>query len=122
MLFGSVHFIVVIPVNELAQILNQYLAAMTEIILAHGGIIDKQEGDAIMAELAKQGLPELSCRIDINTGNMVVDNMGSDQNFDYTVIGDAVNLASRLGGTNKYYDNGYSKRAMVSWKYDYSGS
>lgn len=131
---GFTSFSEKIPVEDLVQLLNQYLTAMTDIVLNHGGIIDKYEGDAIMAEFgapidqpdhadravlaaldmqqklnemrgtwAKQGWPELSCRIGINTGIMVIGNMGSDQVFDYTIIGDAVNLASRLEGANKLY-------------------
>ncbi|MFQ5627413.1 MAG: CHASE2 domain-containing protein [bacterium] len=52
---------------------------------------------------AKIRLPALQCRVGINTGMMVVGNMGSHQTFDYTVVGDAVNLASRLESANKFY-------------------
>ena len=121
--------------TELVHLLNGYLTEMTRIVLDEGGIVDKFEGDAVMAEFGaplaledhadravraglrmqrrlrelrrewrEQGLPQLHCRVGINTGPMVVGNMGSDQVFDYTVMGDAVNLASRLEGANKRYD------------------
>lgn len=54
----------------------------------------------------KQGKMEFSMRIGINTGKMVVGNMGSKDRLDYTIIGDAVNLTGRLEGANKYYGTG----------------
>jgi class 3 adenylate cyclase len=51
----------------------------------------------------KQGLPQLGMRIGLNTGPMVVGNMGSTIKMDYTVMGDAVNLGARLEGANKAY-------------------
>jgi len=52
---------------------------------------------------AAQGRPRLRARIGINTGPMLVGNLGSKYRFSYGVLGDAVNLGSRLEGLNKQY-------------------
>ncbi|PKK90807.1 MAG: hypothetical protein CVV64_07975 [Candidatus Wallbacteria bacterium HGW-Wallbacteria-1] len=57
-----------------------------------------------------EGKQELTVRIGLNTGAMVVGNMGSIQRMDYTMMGDSVNLASRLEGANKPYGT----HAMIS--------
>ncbi|RPI70989.1 MAG: adenylate/guanylate cyclase domain-containing protein, partial [Ignavibacteriales bacterium] len=50
-----------------------------------------------------KGYPLISTRIGINTGNVIIGNMGSEQVFDYTAIGDPVNLSARLESANKFY-------------------
>ena len=59
--------------------------------------------EELREEWGKQGGQELRMRIGLNTGNMVVGNMGSKNRMDYTMMGDAVNLAARLEMTNKQY-------------------
>jgi adenylate cyclase len=113
-------------------LLGTYFDAMSREIQAEAGTIDKFIGDAVMAfwgapaenpdhALAAcraalacqhairtlgltddQGRP-LRVRIGINSGSMLVGNIGSDVRLNYTVIGDAVNVASRLEGANKQY-------------------
>ena len=120
--------------EELVELLNEYLSAMSGIIIDNNGTIDKYIGDAIMAifgapvdsensardacvsalnyqkklqQIREEKNIELFARIGINTGEMIVGNMGCSvgeiRRFDYTVIGDEVNLASRLESINKYY-------------------
>lgn len=74
---------------------------------ALNGCLAALENQKRLAELrkkwAKRGMPEMHVRIGINTGEAVVGNMGSANRFNYTAMGDNVNLASRLEGINKQY-------------------
>ncbi|MCG2725530.1 MAG: adenylate/guanylate cyclase domain-containing protein [Elusimicrobia bacterium] len=126
--------------EELTQMLNKYLSGLTDVILKYDGVVDKYIGDCIMAfwnapldqdkhrtlacfaaidcikELDKLNREALSgdekpaVRIGLNSGQMVVGNMGSNTRLSYTVLGDSVNLASRLEGANKFFGS----KIMVS--------
>jgi len=122
--------------EDLVSLLNKYLSAMSDVILAEKGTIDKYEGDAIIAffgaplDLADHALracvsaitmrklevelnktimeqklspSPLLTRIGVNTGFMVAGNMGTANKMNYTIMGNAVNLAARLEGVNKQY-------------------
>jgi len=118
--------------DRVIPLLSSYLDTMSREVSAHGGTIDKFIGDAVMAfwgapaanaahavdacraalacqrALAASGLADdkgrpLKMRIGINSGDMLVGNIGSEFRLNYTVIGDVVNVASRLEGANKEY-------------------
>jgi len=147
--------------HQLVELLNEYLSAMTDILISEKGTLDKYEGDAILAffgapmELPDHGLravrvavvmqnkllelrekwrnekqspdepnrntknlpPEewapgdkwpknvhqMKMRIGINTGEIVVGNMGSSMRMNYTMMGDPVNIAARLEAAGKQY-------------------
>jgi adenylate cyclase len=119
--------------DRVVPVLSRYLDIASEVIVAHGGTIDKFIGDAVMAfwgaptaqpehallccraalacrhAIAAAGVNDdhghpLQIRIGINSGRMLVGNIGSELRLNYTVIGDAVNVASRLEGANKHYE------------------
>lgn len=69
----------------------------------------QQEVDRLREEFLARGLPDLYTRIGMNTAVMFVGNFGSEQLFNYTAMGDGMNLASRLEGANK----AYSSRIMI---------
>jgi adenylate cyclase len=61
------------------------------------------ETEALKQSFKDKGLPEINIGSGVNTGTCIVGNMGSDSRFDYSVIGDAVNLAARLEAATRNY-------------------
>ncbi|MFA4974408.1 MAG: adenylate/guanylate cyclase domain-containing protein [bacterium] len=111
--------------TELVSQLCSYLTSMTEIVTSREGTLDKYIGDAVMAfwgaplaiedhaaqatlaaleiQESLASFPQFKTRIGIHTGKAVIGNIGSELRFNYTAIGDSVNLASRLEGLNKRF-------------------
>ncbi|MGE5443714.1 MAG: CHASE2 domain-containing protein [Ignavibacteriales bacterium] len=74
-----------------------------EINACHSAIRCLNALDEINKEFRAEGFPEINIRIGIHSGDAIAGNIGSDRLFHYTVIGDAVNLASRLESVNKFF-------------------
>ncbi|WP_291858724.1 adenylate/guanylate cyclase domain-containing protein [Bradyrhizobium sp.] len=118
--------------DRIIPLISRYFDLVSTQVQGHGGTIDKFIGDAVMAfwgapalnpdhavdccrsalaclrAVADSGLVDdqgqpIYIRIGINSGDMLVGNIGSEVRLNYTVIGDAVNIASRLESTNKVY-------------------
>ncbi|HNF27346.1 MAG TPA: adenylate/guanylate cyclase domain-containing protein, partial [Leptospiraceae bacterium] len=119
--------------DEVVSFLNEYLSAMTDTVFHYGGTLDKFVGDAIMTVFGApvergddavravqtavsmiKALAEfnrlhnhlkapLEIGIGIHTGEVIAGNIGSEKRLDYTVIGDNVNLSSRIESLTKYY-------------------
>lgn len=118
--------------RELAEMLNEFFETVTKVVFEFKGSINKYIGDAVLAtfgapielpdhqlkavkastkmlksiqELQKnapEGAPKYNLRIGVNTGLVVAGNVGAKQRIEYAVLGDAVNIASRL---NQYADS-----------------
>jgi class 3 adenylate cyclase len=119
--------------EALFRLLNGYLEDAADVVAEHRGIIDKFIGDGVVAfwgppleenhpiqacraalKLVQRtarhdvlcrelGLPPLRARVGLATGEVLVGNIGSRSKYNYTVMGDIANLASRLEGVNKLY-------------------
>lgn len=128
--------------DELMNWLNEYMEAMSPVVVTNKGIISKYSGDAIMAifgvpvmaedeetigrdaenavrcalgmekaleklnaKWEDRGMPAINIRVGIYTGKLVAGELGSAQRMEYTVIGDTVNIASRLESFDKDFND-----------------
>jgi adenylate cyclase len=113
--------------EDLVNVLNQYLSIVVESVISHEGVVNKFGGDSVMAvwnvptpcqqhalkaimaafdiqreierlQQSESTLPAMNFHLGINTGRVIAGNMGSAHRLEYSVIGDAVNVAARIAG------------------------
>lgn len=139
--------------ESLVALLNEYMEAMSSVIMGEGGTVDKYEGDAIMAFFGApitqpdhavracratllmrtkleqllqkwatdpplpggEKKPAIDFRCGLSSGDVIIGNVGSSQRLEYTVMGDIVNLGSRLEGANKKYET-HIMMSEATWK------
>lgn len=120
--------------KDTVEILNAFFSCMGDVVLKHGGIIDKFIGDAFMAlfgaigpdpehaikavnaainikksikqfneDQKRKGRPQVFAGIGINSGKVLLGNIGSKDRTEFTVIGDSVNIASRVEALTRDY-------------------
>jgi adenylate cyclase len=118
-LTGSTSIAMVMPAGEVVHLLNRFFRVVVEVVEAEGGLVNKFEGDAALCvfgapvasddpagaalraaralsdRLARE-VPEVEFGIGVSAGKAVAGNVGAEQRFEYTVIGDPVNEAARL--------------------------
>jgi adenylate cyclase len=115
------------PPQEVVALLNRFFAEVVDVVDAHGGWIDKFPGDAALAVFGaplavddpagralraarelqprlRERVPELDAGIGVAAGPVVAGHLGAERRFEYTVIGDPVNEASRLTDLAKQHD------------------
>ncbi|MBY0469550.1 HAMP domain-containing protein [bacterium] len=120
--------------EQVVELINGYMTRMVRIIFAHGGVVDKYVGDAIMAvygtpishendslravsaalrmraelkrfneDQAANGKPVIAIGMGMHTGSVVAGNIGSPERMEYTILGDNVNLTSRMESLTKEF-------------------
>ncbi|WP_193607957.1 adenylate/guanylate cyclase domain-containing protein [Nocardioides lijunqiniae] len=133
-LVGSTTYAEAHSATEVVQVLNRFFAVVVDEVDRHGGLVNKFMGDAVlaifgapvelddhagaalaaartMAERLAAEVPEIGAGIGVATGEVVAGNVGHQERFEYTVIGDAVNSAARITDLAKDVDG----RLLVAW-------
>jgi len=118
-IIGSTKLVTSLPAVEVVELLNRFFAVIVEEIDRHHGLVNKFEGDAVLAVFGapvslehpedeslaaareisrrlREEVPECQAGIGVAAGNVVAGNVGARERFEYTVIGEPVNEAARL--------------------------
>ena len=133
---GSTRLAAARPPDEVVGLLNAYFGVVVEVVSAHGGLINKFQGDAALAVFGapepledpagqalaaartlshrlRAELPQLHAGTGVSSGEVVAGNIGAEQRLEYTVIGDPVNEAARLSDLAKNTDERLLASATV---------
>ena len=118
-LVGSTAMASRLPPEQVVSVLNRFFSLVVEVVEGYGGMVNKFEGDGALcvfgAPVARHDpagaalcaardlrarltdeLPDVDCGIGVSAGDVVAGNVGAEERFEYTVIGDPVNEAARL--------------------------